>query len=168
MWPVAMILDSTGLEFSGPRISQRLLLSLEEESHDYWHELPIPWDLPFPGIHTTLQVPSSPLPVSALWEEASRSLCAPSIWSLAQQILRKCLQVNVHITLHHTLNTTHHNFCSFFRCYSRAFLYGDPLHPRPFLRLQEFDSCLELWPENSSYKLWLLNNLLFWQVPSNV
>ena len=61
-----MMLDSTGLEFSGPGISQRLLLSLEEESHDYQHELPIPWDLPFPGTHATLKVPSSPLPVRAL------------------------------------------------------------------------------------------------------
>lgn len=42
MWLVGMILDGRGLEFSDPGISQRLLLSLEEESHDYQQEHPIP------------------------------------------------------------------------------------------------------------------------------
>lgn len=54
MWLVGMILDGMGLEFSDPGISQRLLLSLEEESLYYQQERPIPWDLPFPGTHTPL------------------------------------------------------------------------------------------------------------------
>ena len=66
MWLEAVILDSTGLEVSDPAISQRLLLSLEEESHGYQHQLPTPWDVLFPGTHTALKVPSSPLPVRAL------------------------------------------------------------------------------------------------------
>lgn len=123
--------------------------SLEEESLDYQQERPIPWDLPFPGTHTPLSPFFTPPSEGSVRGGLKVSLRSQHTESGTADSRKTSAGECTHLSPPHSQHSSSQLLQLFLR-YSRAFLYGDPLHPRPFLKLQEFDSCLELRPENSS------------------